>query len=310
MSIASAVVWYLADFLCSPSYSSPLVPFWNALVMFGFFAGAALTLSALRVSLEHDNSLARKIQSGLLPKQMPAVPGLDITSTWLPARIVSGDYFDVLKIGNDLVGFCIADVSGHGMHAALLMSNFQAAFRLLASTNTAPKGLCSSLNEFVITNLGPENFITFFYGVLDTTTNFLVYTNAGHNHPMLVRGDCTTIELCEGGIPLGMMGDFIYEEGKVRLVPGDLLVLYTDGMVELTDRSGEMLSRERLRDLLLQHRGVGAFGVRDPIMKAVAKFSPSNLEDDVTLLVLSLVDSTSSVALNPAVDYPATLVRI
>jgi hypothetical protein len=290
MSIASAIVWYLADLLCSPSYSSPIVPFWNALVMFGFFAGAALTLSALRASLQREVALAREIQERFLPQQMPTIPGLDLTSAWLPARVVSGDYYDVIRIRENLVGFCIADVSGHGMHAALLMSNFQAAFRLFASKNPRPQVLCSRLNEFVSANSSEESFITFFYGVLDTKTHSLAYANAGHNNPILVRAGGSTHELEDGGIPLGMTDGFSYKEGNLQLLLGDLLLLYTDGVIELSDRSGAMFGVERLRDLLLEHRTAGAAAVRDSIMNAVDRFGEGNLEDDVTLLVLSLVD--------------------
>ena len=290
LSVASAVAWYLADLLCSPTYSSPIVPFWNALVMFSFFAGAALILSALRASLEREKTQAREIQKGFLPKQMPTFAGLDVTSAWLPARVVSGDYYDIIHIHGTLVGFCIADVAGHGMHAALLMSNFQAAFRLLASTNPTPGALCSRLNEFVTANSGPESFITFFYGVLDTSTNSLLYANAGHNNPVLVRANRSSLELSDGGIPLGIVRDFSYEEGNVQLVPGDLFLMYTDGVIELRDGSGAMFGMERLRDLLLNCQNAGATGVRDSIMNAVARFSVRTLEDDVTLLVLSLVD--------------------
>ena len=290
ISVASAVVWYFADLLCSPSYSSPVVPFWNALVMFTFFTVTACALSALRASLEREIALARQIQAGLLPRQMPTIPGLQVTSAWLPARFVSGDYYDVMRIGSTLVGFCIADVAGHGMHAALLMSNFQAAFRLLGSTNPAPKTLCSRLNEFVTANSGTEKFITFFYGVLDTNTNVLVYANAGHNSPILVHVDGSAIELCDGGIPLGVVDEFPYDEGEVKLAPGDLMVVYTDGVVESRDESGDMFGMERLRNLLLTCHRAGARGVRDSIVNAIAKFGVRNLEDDVTLLVLSRID--------------------
>jgi hypothetical protein len=288
ISIISATVWYNADFLCSPSYSSPLIPFWNALVMFCFFAGAAVTLSALKTSFEREGAVAREIQANLLPRQMPPVPGIDVSSAWIPATVVSGDYYDVIGANGSAVAFCIADVAGHGVHAALLMSNFQAAFRLLAATHSAPRELCCRINQFLTRNTGPEHFVTFFYGTVDSGTNSLAYVNAGHNNPILLRSDASTVDLWEGGIPLGLVNDFPYDEGTVTLNRGDLLVMYTDGVVELKNTSGEMFGIDRLKDTLRAHRGQLAEGVRDSIMEALIRFGGGNVEDDVTLLVLSM----------------------
>ncbi len=167
VSFLCAVAWYLADFMSSPVYSHPLIPYWNALVMLVFFLTVALILSSLRQSIDHENKLAREIQEQLLPREIPRIGGYEIAGAWRPAQTVSGDYYDIIRLDDDSLVLCIGDVVGHGIPAALLMSNLQAAVRMLSVGKFSPRDICSQLNKFVYGNTTRDKFITFFYGVLD-----------------------------------------------------------------------------------------------------------------------------------------------
>jgi len=231
---------------------------------------------------------AREIQQGLLPKEIPQVRGYEIVDAWRPARAVSGDYFDVLKFGEDQVALCIADVVGKGMPAALLMSNVQAAVKAFASEGVAPQELCEKVNRVVCRNIAANKFITFFYGLLDASRKRLRYANAGHNAPILVRRDGTSTRLAEGGAVLGVFPDWSYEQGEVGLETGDRVLLFTDGVTEVRNAAGEEFGEERLIGVLTQHRRLGAAQLRQQVMGAVAEFSSGNFQDDVTLIVMAV----------------------
>jgi hypothetical protein len=287
ISIVSAVVWYLADLISSPSYSSPIVPYWNATVMLGFFLTTALILSALRRTIDRDNRLAREIQQGLLPKTIPNVAGYEITGAYLPAQTVSGDYYDVLRLDGDSLALCVGDVVGHGIPAALLMSNLQAAVRILAPAKLFPRDLCAKLNQLVLDNTMPDRFITFFYGLLDLSKRELVYTNAGHHRPIVLRRSGKTLHLADGGFPLGLQPEARYEQGRVQLEDGDLLLIYTDGALETRNSQNEEFGEERFLKLLKENHLSGASMACDRILRAVSDFSKGNHQDDLTLLALS-----------------------
>ena len=146
---------------------------------------------------------------------------------WQPAQAVGGDYFDVLSFSPTRLGICIADVSGKGMGAALLMANFQAAFRAFATDDVAPDILCSKLNKALSTSIAPGKFVTVFYGIIDMTYLLLDYANAGHSQPILLRGD-TNISLAGGGTVLGLFPHLVYDALTIGLQPGDCLLLTTD----------------------------------------------------------------------------------
>jgi len=231
---------------------------------------------------------AREIQQGLLPKEIPQVRGYEIVDAWRPAHAVSGDYFDVLKFGEDQLALCIADVVGKGMPAALLMSNVQAAVKAFASEGVAPQELCEKVNGVVCRNIAASKFITFFYGLLDASRKRLRYANAGHNAPILVRRDGTSTRLAEGGAVLGVFPDWSYEQGEVGLETGDRVLLFTDGVTEVRNAAGEEFGEERLIGVLTQHRRLGAAQLRQQVMGAVTEFSSGNFQDDVTLIVMAV----------------------
>jgi phosphoserine phosphatase RsbU/P len=237
---------------------------------------------------EREIAEAKAIQEKLLPREIPQMPGYQIASAWQSARLVGGDYFDILPLDEKTLGLCIADVAGKGMPAALLMSNLQAAVRGLSSLTVAPDQLCSRLNSIVYRNTESDRFITFFYAHLEGLTRRLEYVNAGHNPPFVVRSDGSHERLREGGTVLGVFASRDYEMGSVHLSPGDRVILFTDGVTEACNAAGEEFGEARLLRLLEDHRTLSAAELQAKILAVVAEFSRSRWQDDATLLVLAV----------------------
>ena len=229
---------------------------------------------------------ARSIQRRLLPSDIPQISRCKIAGAWRPARTVSGDYFDVLKFSDTKAALCIADVSGKGMPAALLMSNVQAAVHAFASETISPSELCAKVNRVVSSSTGEDKFITFFYGLVDTERKTFSYTNAGHNAAILLREDGSLTRLEPGGAVLGPFPSWTYYQEEVELRAGDRLLLFTDGVTELRSPAGDEFGEDRMIDLLIENRELDADSLRDLIVKAVVDFSGGDFQDDATLLVL------------------------
>jgi len=230
---------------------------------------------------------AQEIQRTLLPRQLPRLEGLEIAVAWQPARGVGGDYFDVLKFNAQQTAVCVADVAGKGMPAALLMSNLQAVLKSSASATVSPAELCARVNAVMCDNIAAHKFISCFYALVDTQRRKLSYANAGHCPPMLIRrGSCQRLK--EGGPVLGVFPGRRYFQDEVELQPGDCLLLFTDGVTEAGNLSGEEFGEDRLQKLLVAGRDLSAAALREYIMDAVAEFSGGIFDDDVTLLVLKL----------------------
>jgi len=174
------------------------------------------------------------------------------------------------------------------MPAALLMSNLQAALKATASEQVPPEELCSKVNRIICENVSPDRFITAFYGLLDGTGKRLTFTNAGHNAPMLVHRDGSWLRLREGGVPLGLFPHWNYERGEVQFAPGDRLVLFTDGMTEVSGADGEEFGEERLLAVLVENRHLNAKDLQARILAEVAEFSGGRFEDDATLVVVAV----------------------
>src|SRR5580704_6889588 len=237
---------------------------------------------------EREVAEARSIQQGLLPKSIPQRAGYEISGAWQPAQSVGGDYYDVLEFDEATLGLCIADVAGKGLPAALLMSNLQAAVRGLASPSMAPDGLCARLNSLVCHNTGNDRFITFFYAQLDGPGRLLHYANAGHNAPILLHSDGSHERLQAGGGVLGVFPKQKFATGAARLVSGDRLILFTDGVTEACDAADEEFGEVRLLRLLQEHRAATASSLQEKILTAAGEFSKGHWHDDATLLVLAV----------------------
>jgi len=236
---------------------------------------------------QQDFELAREIQRALMPTTLPQIQGCELAAGCQPARMVGGDYFDAIRLGDARAAIAIGDVSGKGMAAALLMSNLQAIVRAFAPAGLAPNELCAKANQLIAANVAPGKYITFFYAVIDTVHMRLDYCNAGHNPPILRRRDGTIESLREGGPVLGVLPAAAYAAGSVELGSGDCLVLYTDGISEAFNADDEEFGEERLI-LPLKQPGDGAEERRQRIMVAVTEFSNGNFHDDATMMIVSM----------------------
>ncbi len=229
---------------------------------------------------------ARSIQRRLLPNEIPQIEGYKIAGAWRPARTVSGDYFDVLKFSDTKAALCIADVSGKGLPAALLMSNIQAAVHAFASEAASPSELCAKVNRVVSSSTGEDKFITFFYCVVDAEQKKLTYANAGHNAGVLLRSDGSVVRLEPGGAVLGPFPNWNYKNEEIEIRAGDRLLLFTDGVTELRSPVADEFGEERLIELLTENRELDADALRDRIVQTVVSFGGGDFQDDATLLVL------------------------
>jgi sigma-B regulation protein RsbU (phosphoserine phosphatase) len=237
---------------------------------------------------EHEIAEARAIQEGFLPKEIPQLAGYEITAAWQSARVVGGDYFDVLPFDGEMCGLCIADVAGKGLPAALLMSNLQAAVRGLASPTLAPEDLCSRLNTLLCRNIASDRFVTLFYAQLDGPSRQLRYVSAGHNPPFVVRRDGSHERLREGGVVLGVFANQTFKSDATQLQSGDRLVLYTDGVTEASNSDDEEFGEERLLSVLQENASSPAAEIQKKILQSVANFSHGPWQDDATLLVIAV----------------------
>ncbi len=237
---------------------------------------------------QQDFERAREIQEALVPKKLPKLSGCDLAAGWQPARMVGGDYFDVIPLGDSAVALAIGDVVGKGMGAALLMSNLQAIVRSFAASAPSAAELCAKANQLVAANIAPGKFITFFFAVADVGKGRLDYCSAGHNPPVLLRRSGKVERLGEGGPVLGVFPRAVYSGGGTPLQAGDCLLMYTDGITEAMNRDGEEFGEERLLATLQQCDGSPADEVRQRVMAAVTEFSEGTFQDDATLLILRL----------------------
>jgi serine phosphatase RsbU (regulator of sigma subunit) len=234
-----------------------------------------------------DFERARDIQQALMPTHLPQIQGCDLAAGCQPARMVGGDYFDAIRLGDARAAIAIGDVSGKGMAAALLMSNLQAIVRAFAPGGLAPHELCAKANQLIAGNVAHGKYITFFYAIIDTARMSLDYCNAGHNPPILRRRDGALERLGEGGPVLGVLPGATYTAGAAGLRSGDCLVLYTDGITEAFNAAGEEFGEERLI-LPLKEPGNSAEELRRRIMAAATEFSNNNFHDDATMLIVSM----------------------
>jgi len=239
------------------------------------------------LALEEDLKVAHHIQQALLPKENPTIKGMEIFGLSLPAKQVGGDAYDFIQIDDCHLGIAIADVSGKGTPAALLMANLQASLRGQALLNRSVKDTVTKVNYMLARSMDAGKFITLFYGILNIKSKTFTYTNAGHNFPFLLdkEGNLKTLE--KGGIVLGMFDDFIYEEETVRLNPGDLLLLYTDGITEATNEKDEMFEEERLLKLLKDNQEISTKNLSQQIVDSVLSFQGTLPQsDDITLVLV------------------------
>jgi phosphoserine phosphatase RsbU/P len=243
-------------------------------------------LKKKRFSEELEQSEAAQIQRALMPGEIPAGDGLAIVASSKSARNVGGDYYDVIPLAGQRSAICIADVVGKGMGAALLMSNLQAAVRMLAPEISEPKTFCDRVNRAISGNNFPGKFITFFYCVMDTAQKRIDFTNAGHNWPVLAHADGTCERLNSEDVVLGTVQDWNYHQLSAALRSGDRLVLFTDGITECADSDGMEFGEDRLVDLVSRNVHLAPDKLKDVILKAAE--CHGSFVDDATLIVVEV----------------------
>lgn len=237
--------------------------------------------------MQEELRLAYEIQYNLLPGEPPRLAGYDIAGKSIPAKEVGGDYFDFLTVGENSLAFCLGDVSGKGLPAALLMANLQAAVRSQAMAGTSLTACLERANALLFRNTSPEKFATLFFGCLDAAGHVLHYCNAGHNHPFLIGKETEPLRLSTGGLALGCFESFPFEESQVQLNPGDRLVVFSDGISEAVNHADEEFGEARVYELAAANRDISAAELIEKILQSVGAHAGDRPQmDDMTLVVV------------------------
>lgn len=272
-------------------------------ILLAFAAQAAVAVERARTArdrverrrLEKELAIARDIQRSFLPAVAPRVPGFDLAGTSIAHDQVGGDYYDFISVSDTRLGLAIADVSGKGIPAALLMAGFRMSLLAEIRNEFAIRAVMRKVNHLLHESTERGRFVTAFYGVLDWRNGVLIFSNAGHNPPLLLRPDGTSEGLSEGGVALGVLDDAHYEERPVAVQPGDIVVLYTDGVSEAEDEHGELFGVERIEAIVRAHPEHSARELMQDVVAAVLDWSGERgLQDDLTLLIARRLPSSGA----------------
>ena len=247
---------------------------------------------------QRELAIAKTIQLDLLPTEVPRIPGVELAGICVPAKSVGGDYYDYLPQPDGRLGLVIADVSGHNVGAALLMAETRTLIRARNGQSGSPAALIAELNSFFYEDLSrAELFVTMFYLEYHPGLRSAVFASAGHSPPLVWRqADASCERLDAEGLILGVRREFPYEEKLLQFAPGDLLLLYTDGIIEASNQSGELFGEERLTELLKESCKLQPRELIDRIFAEVRMFSGSySFTDDVSLVVMRIEEPNNSV---------------
>jgi sigma-B regulation protein RsbU (phosphoserine phosphatase) len=237
--------------------------------------------------IEAQLEVARQVQLELLPDHDPQLENFEISAYVFPTEEVSGDYYDWVEIFDDQIGITVADAVGKGMPAALLMSFLRASLRAGVQVGYAPHIALAKVNNLLWDSVEEHQFITGIYGLLDSTNRTFVFSNAGHNPPLLIKPDGEYRYVEYGDLPLGMFKDIHYHQHFIRFDKGQLMVIYTDGITEAANEAGEEYGQERLAKRILEGIDLPAKQLIDHIRKGVADFTERKfLDDDGTLFIV------------------------
>jgi sigma-B regulation protein RsbU (phosphoserine phosphatase) len=235
--------------------------------------------------LKNEVLLAREIQLNLLPQAPPRHPSLELFGQMVSSVEVGGDYFDYFEIDPGRIGMVIGDVSGKGVPAAMLMSSLQAVFKNVAVRDKMEPGdVIAELNDYLCGNAKTEQFATFFYGILDLNTATFTFCNAGHCPAMVIKRDYVD-RLGEGGMILGIRPEWPYREGTVRIDPGDLLCLYTDGVTEQKNEQGAEFGETKLIEFLRANENLPIMTLQESLFASVLAFGNGHQQDDITNVI-------------------------
>jgi sigma-B regulation protein RsbU (phosphoserine phosphatase) len=247
--------------------------------------------------LEFELELAQSVQRSLLPQEVPEIPGLEVAAFSRPAQIVGGDYFDFFRWEDGTHGLAIADVAGHGISASLHMASIQTLLRTLVPASPSPLPVVQELQRLLLHNVHFSTFVTLFLAALDPATGRLTYCNAGHPPPLIlhpegdVRGSIRWLE--PTGAAVALIEGLEFEAASTLMQPGDLLLLYTDGLTEAMNPNGELFGRERLGQLAGQASTVPARELLQILRRGMESFiEDRSLGDDVTIVVCRNVNGS------------------
>lgn len=243
-----------------------------------------------RVEMERvdkEIQIAAEIQNKLLPEKLPSIEGYEIDALAIPCKTIGGDYYDVVPVEDDSYVLVVADVSGKGIPASLLVSTLNAALHAYIQTSMSLTDLVQKLNVMIYKNTPSERYITFFIAVLNTRRNQLMYVNAGHNFPYkVVKGQEEFVHLTAGGLPLGMFDHAEYQSETIDIQPSDLLVFYSDGVTEAMDKKYEEYGENRFRECILANVDKTINEMRGSIVKDIQNFVGSEPQsDDITIML-------------------------
>jgi serine phosphatase RsbU (regulator of sigma subunit) len=237
--------------------------------------------------MTEELNVAARIQRELLPKEVPVVPGYDLAGKMVPAQAIGGDYFDFIPIEQSKLAICVGDVSGKGLPAALLMGNVQASVRGQALVSESPRQCVTNASLLLFRSTAAEKFATLFYAVLDSVTHELRFSNAGHDKPIFVRKEAEVGRLATGGVPLGILENFPYEEECVTLREGESIVICSDGIPEARNAEGLEFGEARLVETVLNHRSDPPEKVVDEVIRAVREHTGDAPQwDDMTVVAV------------------------
>jgi sigma-B regulation protein RsbU (phosphoserine phosphatase) len=244
-----------------------------------------------REKLQFELDLMQTVHRAFLPQEMPSIPGLEIAVFSRPSGTSGGDYFDFFQFSDGSDGLAVADAMGHGLSASLLMSNLQAAFRTLAPLSNSPVEVLQRLNQFYLHNIHFTTFATAFMARLSPGTLRLDYSNAGHNPPILVRqGEKSPRWLSPTGAALGVIEDYQIRSESLDLAAGDVVLVYTDGVVESRNPQGEEFGDQRLADLVRNYVGSPVQELISALRQGLHTFVAGEpIEDDVTFLAFRAI---------------------
>jgi serine phosphatase RsbU (regulator of sigma subunit)/pSer/pThr/pTyr-binding forkhead associated (FHA) protein len=236
--------------------------------------------------LDAELAIATAIPIRLLPQAIPVIPGYEVSAVSRACTEVGGDYYDIIDLAGR-VGLAIADVSGKGIGAAMLMSNLQAILSMRGKETDEPSTLLGRVNADLVGRVGEGRFVTFFYLILDPATGRMLFSNAGHNPPMMLSSSGEIQHLSAGGLPLGILEEAPYETAEAVIDNCNVLLLYSDGLTECVNRDDELFGEERLEKVLASSADKDAQGIRGAIFSAIDDFRQDEpYSDDMTLIVL------------------------
>jgi len=239
------------------------------------------------LQVKEELRLAAKIQNDLLPAAAPKISGYDLAGRSIPAQLVGGDYFDFIRISETRLGVCLGDVSGKGLPASLLKANVQATLRSQAITDAGPSLCIKRSNRLLFQSTSSDKFVTLFYGVLDSAAHTLAYCNAGHEVPVLLGGQGANQRLSTGGVVLSIVEDFPFEEESIAIRPGDVLVVFSDGITEAENPAHQLFTEDRIPAIIETHRHAPAAEIIEHLTEAVRVYAAGTPQfDDMTIVVI------------------------